>query len=151
MKSLFITLLLLVGLGGFSQSNSEDPFYYEIISNADKSINFLIGIYPNDMEYVRSADGTGYTKIRMAIINDAAQSFEWADYKVYILLKDGTLFYNYSTGASIGELSCNYVVAAGETHLQDLCFEMDFSVAEIETIYLSLMDNKFFALALSNE
>ncbi len=149
MKKVFVILLLSIGLGAYAQNEAQDPFYYEIISNADKSINFLIGIYPNDMEYVRSADGSGYTKIRMAIINDAAQSFEWADYKVYILLKDGTLFYNYSTGATIGELSCNYTVAAGETHLQDLCFEMDFSVAEIETIYLSLMDNKFFALALS--
>jgi hypothetical protein len=67
---------------------------------------------------------------------------------VYILLKNGTLFYNYITAAKEGELACNYVVKPNETHIQYVCFEKDFDINQIDKVYLSLLDNKFFPLII---
>lgn len=129
-----------------AQNKEKVPYFYEVISNPDKSVDYAFGVYPTRSEYVRNSNGGGYTKMRVAVINYSKQDLKWNDYKVYILMKNGDLFYNYTTAAKDGELNCNYVVKPNETHIQYVCFEKDFDVNQIDRIYLSLLDNKFFPL-----
>lgn len=129
-----------------AQSQEKVPFFYESISNPEKTIDYAFGVYPTRSEYIRNSNGGGYTKMRVAVINYSKQDLKWNDYKVYILLKNGDLFYNYTTAAKEGELACNYVVKPNETHIQYVCFEKDFDINQIDRVYLSLLDNKFFPL-----
>lgn len=129
-----------------AQSKEKVPYFYEVISNPDKTIDYAFGVYPTRSEYVRNSNGGGYTKMRIAVINYSKQDLKWNDYKVYILMKNGDLFYNYTTAAKEGELACNYVVKPDETHIQYVCFEKEFDINQIDKVYLSLLDNKFFPL-----
>lgn len=129
-----------------------DPFYYESISNPSKTINFIIGVYHTKNEFITRDDGTGYTKMRMAVINkEGANPFTWSDYKIYIMLKNGDLFYNYTTKAQDGDLACNWTVQPGQNHIQYVCFDKAFDVNQIERVWLGMSDNKFFDLVKSDK
>jgi hypothetical protein len=132
-------------------AQKSDIYYYEKISNSSKTINFLIGVYVTKNEYISSGDDEGYTKIRMAVINDKnADRFKWNDYKIYIQLKNGDMFYSYTTKATEGETSCTYSVSPDETHIQYVCFDKKFDVRDISKMWLSMADNKFFELSASD-
>lgn len=152
-KLLFLGLICAAFLFAAPKANAQsDPFFYESISNPSKTINFLIGVYYTKNEFITRDDGTGYTKISMALINkEGADPFKWSDYKIYIMLKNGDLFYNYTTKASDGELSCNWTVQAGQKHIQYLCFDKAFDVNQIERVWLGMSDNKFFDLVRSDK
>ncbi|HEX4957987.1 MAG TPA: hypothetical protein VFV46_07395 [Lacibacter sp.] len=129
-----------------------DPFYYESISNPSKTINFLVGVYYTKNEYITRDDGTGYTKMRIAVINkEGADPFTWSDYKIYIMLKNGDLFYNYTTKAEDGELACKWTVQPGQNHIQYVCFDKAFDVNQIDRVWLGMSDNKFFDLVRSDK
>lgn len=155
MKKLLVSLLLAVGFISLSSFTAEkpkgDPFYYEIISTPDKSIDLVYGFYHTQISFVDKPNGQGYTTVRSAIINNSKSPFAWEDYKVYILLKDGDLFRNYTTTASSGEYDCTYDVKTDETHIQYLCFQKKFSASDIQSVYVSFLDNKFFKLAYQAE
>jgi hypothetical protein len=153
-KLLFVALVVaafLVAAPTTTKAQS-DPFWYESISNPSKTINFLIGFYHTKNEFITRDDGTGYTKVRMAVINkEGANPFEWDDYKIYIMLKNGDLFYNYTTKATDGDLACRWTVQPGSNHVQYLCFDKAFDVNQIEKIWLGMSDNKFFDLVRSDK
>ncbi|MFN4285078.1 MAG: hypothetical protein ACK4E8_03850 [Lacibacter sp.] len=152
---LFTVAILLVAAAVFTPGAARaqsDPFWYESISNPSKTINFLIGFYHTKNEYITRDDGTGYTKVRMAVINkEGADPFYWDDYKIYIMLKNGDLFYNYTTKATDGELACKWTVQPGQNHIQYLCFDKAFDVNQIERVWLGMSDNKFFDLVRSDK
>lgn len=154
-KLFFLTLICMAfimaaPLSGKSQSS--DYYYYESISNPSKTINFLIGVYVTKNEFITRDDGTGYTKIRMAVINqEGANTFKWSDYKIYIKLKNNDLFYNYTTQAKDGDLSCNWSVEPGQNHIQYICFDKAFDISQIDMVWLGMSDNKFFDLVRSDK
>ena len=143
-------VLYWVALFVFVPGNTKaqaDSFWYESVSSSDSAIHFLIGVYHTKSEYITRNDGTGFTKMRMVIINKAAvQALRWEDYKIYILLKNGDLFYNYTTKATEGDLACKWTVQPGQNHMQYLCFDKVFDASQIDKMYLSMSDNKFFSL-----
>ncbi len=153
-----LTLLISLILAAFTicipvavHAQKSDIYYYEKISNSSKTINFLIGVYVTKNEYISSGDDEGYTKIRMAVINDKnADRFKWNDYKIYIQLKNGDMFYSYTTKATEGETNCTYTVSPDETHIQYICFDKKFDVRDISKMWLSMSDNKFFELSVSD-
>lgn len=154
-KLIFLYVLCLVTFTFFlpkqCQAQKSDVYYYEKISNSNKTINFLIGVYVTKNEYISTSDDEGYTKIRMAIINDKnADRFKWNDYKIYIQLKNGDMFYSYTTKATEGETNCTYTVSPDETHIQYVCFDKKFDVKDISKMWLSMADNKFFELSVSD-
>ena len=129
-----------------------DYYYYESISNPSKTINFLIGVYVTKNEFITRDDGTGYTKIRMAVINqEGANTLKWSDYKIYIKLKNNDMFYNYTTQAKDGDLACTWSVEPGTNHVQYICFDKAFDIDQIDMIWLGMADNKFFDLARSDK
>jgi hypothetical protein len=152
-KIVFLSLLTAAFLFAGPQAKAQsDPFFYESISNPSKTINFLIGFYYTKNEFITRDDGTGYTKIRMAVINkEGADAFTWSDYKIYVMLKNGDLFYNYTTKAQDGELACNWTAQPGQTHIQYLCFDKAFDVNQIDRVWLGMSDNKFFDLVRSDK
>ena len=126
-----------------------NQYYLGVFSNTTNSIKFTIGAYPNSVNQSKRNDGTIYTAMRIAIINnEKAEPIEWSDYKIYILLKDGSLFYNFLTSASAGDYACKYTVQPGETHLQFACFEKIFYSTDIDKVWLSFSDNQFLPLFL---
>lgn len=153
-KLLFVALVFaafLVAAPATTKAQN-DPFWYESISNPSKTINFLIGFYHTKNEYITRDDGTGYTKVRMAVINkEGANPFQWDDYKIYIMLKNGELFYNYTTKATDGDLACRWTVQPGSNHVQYVCFDKAFDVNQIEKVWLGMSDNKFFDLVRSDK
>ncbi len=53
---------------GYAQNKEKVPYFYEVISNSDKTIDYAFGVYPTRSEYVRNSNGGGYTKMRVAVI-----------------------------------------------------------------------------------
>lgn len=124
-----------------------NEYYLGVFSNHTNSIKFTIGAYPNTVSQSKRNDGSIYSAMRIAIVNnEQAEPIVWSDYKIYILLKDGTLFYNFLTNATTGEYSCKYTVDPGTTHLQLVCFEKIFTATDVEKIWLSFSDSQFLPL-----
>ncbi len=90
-KIVFLIALLCI------QKVFSQGFYYENISTPDKSIDILYGFYTGTIEGMERKDGSVYTVGQIGLINKSKQDFKWNDYKLYILLKNGDLFYNYKT------------------------------------------------------
>ncbi len=147
-KQLFLAALLLISL--VSNAQKKNPFYYELISNDSKTINFVFGFYPTTYQYVEGKDVDPYTNVKAAVINNAKNSLDWKDYKINILLKDGKLIRSYTTVAKDGDYACNYTVHGGEekgeTHYQYFCFHTKFSSEDIDQVYLVMGDDQIFKL-----
>ena len=154
-KLLFLSVIcvaVMIAAPVSVKAQGADYYYYESISNPSKTINFLIGVYVNKNEYITRDDGTGYTKIRMAVINqEGASPLKWSDYKVYVKLKNNEMFYNYTTKAEDGDLACTWTVQAGQNHIQYICFDKAFDIGQIDMIWLGMSDNKFFDLVRSDK
>jgi hypothetical protein len=150
MRNKTATLILLALL--YSGFASAQALFAERISTPDGTINFLIGLSPESVQTVTRSDGTSYCTVKMVLINDEkAQSFEWEDYKIYILTKTGELFYNYTTTAESGEYACKYTLQPGESRTQLTCFGKTFKSTEIDRVWLSISDNLSFELVYSND
>lgn len=143
-KQLMLVALLLISLASHAQK--KNPFFYELISNDSKTINFVFGFYPTTYSYVESKDVDGYTNVKAAVINNAKNSLDWRDYKICILLKNEKLIRSYSTVAKDGDYACNYTVAGNETHYQYFCFHTKFSSDDIDKVYLAMGDDQIFKL-----
>lgn len=150
----FISVFLFIGFLQIQTLQAQtlvqpNQYYLGVFSNTTNSIKFTIGAYPNSVNQSKRNDGSIYTAMRIAIINnEKAEPIEWSDYKIYVLLKDGSLFYNFLTNASAGDYACKYIVQPGETHLQFVCFEKIFNSTDIDKVWLSFSDNQFLPLFL---
>lgn len=135
--SQFFVLFVLL----FIQKIFGQGFYYENISTPDKSIDFLYGFYTSTLEGIERKDGSIYTVAQIALINKSKEDFKWNDYKVYVLLKNGDLFYNYKTEAK--DEASDYACI----------FNLDkkFSEKDIDKVWLSFSDYKFFKLIYSDK
>jgi hypothetical protein len=139
---LFFGLLTTITLS--AQTTKEDPVYLETISNSSKSINFIAGVYPKTLVYSEANENT---KLTLRVLNNATDSYKWKDYKVYILLKDNTLFYNYTTKAESGDFACNYTIDGNKGyHDQTVCFSKKFGSDDIKQMWLSFGDDTFISL-----
>ena len=141
----FVFLFCLLTSATLSaQTTKEDPVYLETISNSSKSINFIAGVYPKTLVYSAASENT---KLTLRVLNNATDSYKWKDYKVYIMLKDNTLFYNYTTKAETGEFACTYSVEGAKGfHDQTVCFSKKFEVDDIKQMWISFADDTFIAL-----
>lgn len=144
-KQLLLACMLLLSL--VSSAQKKNPFYYELISNDSKTINFVFGFYPTTYSYVEGKDVDPYTSVKAAVINNAKGSLTWNDYKINILLKSGKLIRSYSTVAKEGDYACNYSVSGGDTRYQYFCFHTKFTNEEIDKVWLVMGDDQIFNLA----
>ena len=146
---LFLSFFLLLVGAQRLHAQQTNEYYLGVFSNTTNTIKFTMGAYPNSINQSKKNDGTLYTAMRVALVNnEKADTIEWNDFKIYILLKDGTLFYNFLTNATIGEYACKYQVAPGTTHMQYYCFDKIFSAADIDKVWLCFSDSEFKPLYL---
>ncbi len=145
----FCTVFLLTFLFSQACQAQVNEYFLGVFSNHTNTIKFTIGAYPNTVNQSKRNDGSIYSAMRIAIVNnEQAEPIVWSDYKIYILLKDGTLFYNFLTNATTGEYACKYTVEPGSTHLQLVCFEKIFTGDDVEKIWLSFSDSQFLPLII---
>jgi hypothetical protein len=144
MKLVLYLLFTFISLNSFSQENE---YYLESISNGTGTVDFTVATYPISITPNKREDGSYFTIMKMAVVNNPkANELIWNDYKVYILTKEGKLFFNYTPSMNTGEYACSYTVNKGETHLQWLCFDTVFNIQDIEKIWISFGDNQFIPL-----
>ena len=142
-KKLLLPCLLSLSLAATAQKK---PFFYELISNDNKTINFVFGFYPSSLTYIESKEVESYTSIKSAVINKANDSLEWKDYKVIVLLKSGRLISSYITVAETGDYDCTYTVPGSVTHYQYYCFHTKFAEDDIARVWLVMGDDQLFSL-----
>jgi hypothetical protein len=137
--TLFIVSFILYG--------QENEYFLESIRNGDGTVDFTVATYPISITPNKREDGSYFTIMKMAVVNNPkANDLIWNDYKIYILTKDGQLFFNYTPSMNEGEYACNYTVTKGSTHQQWLCFDTIFNLNDIEKIWISFGDNQFISL-----
>jgi hypothetical protein len=96
-------------------ANAGSPFYYEVISNPSKTIDYSIGFYHTIYSSSKASDNKEYVTFSGAVINNSAYSLDWNNYHMIVLLKNGDLAFNYITAAESGEYDCTFTVAPKET------------------------------------
>jgi len=144
MSTLVVILCLFTAFPLSAQTSKEDPVYLETISNSSKSINFIAGVYPKTLVYSAANDNT---KLTLRVLNNATDTYKWKDFKVYIMLKDNSLFYNYTTKAESGEFACEYAIDGDKGyHDQTVCFSKKFSTDDIKQMWLCFADDTFINL-----
>jgi hypothetical protein len=151
MKKRFLFPIIFLCLTAFQNSAMAQTtdYYLGVFSNTTNTIKFTIGVYPNSVNQSKKNDGTLYTAMRVALVNNEfADTIKWNDFKIYILLKDGTLFYNFLTNAQYGEYACKYQVAPGTTHMQYYCYDKIFIAGEVDKVWLCFSDSEFKPLFL---
>lgn len=149
MKATKIFLIAnIMFLGQFVQAGS--PFYYELISTPDKSINYVFGFYHTMYAISTASDNKEYVAVSGAVINNADYSLNWENYHVAVLLKNGKLVFNYLTAAQSGEYDNTFTVDAKKTQFTKFCFHTIFKPDEIQSVFLFDKANmKAFNLAYS--
>lgn len=140
--------MLIWGTALINPAQKPQAYFYERIATPNEQVNFVFGFY-HDKYTWKESQNNSYTSIPGAVINNKqALAVNWKDYKVFIMLRDGTLFRNYTTTAKSGRYLCKYLVQPGETHYQDFAFDKKFKPGEILYVWLELKHSNFVKLLL---
>jgi hypothetical protein len=130
-------LLILLGVALFTQTAfGGNPFYYEGISNPDKSTDYSVVFFSTHYTISEASDNKAYVAYSGSVINNSVYSLKWETYHIAVLLKNGDLVFNYITAAEDGEYDCTFTVGYKETHLTKFCFHTVFKPDEIQHVYL---------------
>ena len=146
-KQLLLASLLLFSCSAHAQLVKQ-PYYYQIISNDDKTVDFVIGLYTATIQYFDDGKFPAYTCIKGAVINQSHKDdLKWNDFKINILLKSGTLIRNYLPNSPDGVYACNYTVPKDSTHYQFFCFHSKFLKEDVDKVWLMTGgDDQIFSL-----
>lgn len=149
---LVILLLVLAVTSGLFAQETKEPYFSQIVATPDKtSLNFNIFVFHHKYRWVESKTEGKYSVVSIVVQNDKnAKPLEWVDYKIYFLLKDGTLFHNYTTVAKTGNYACKYTVEPGKQHVQLICFGKKFEPEDVDRVWLKMTHTNFIRLKLSN-
>jgi len=147
-RILLCACIVLSALAVCAQEQGE-PYFSQIIANPDNTLRFNFYVFHDRYKWVESKEAT-YAEIPIVIQNDAqAQPLKWEDYKIFLLLADGTLLNNYTTVAKDGVYSCVYSLAPGDQHVQHVCYGKSFSPKQITKVWLRMTDSNFIDLHLN--
>ena len=130
--------------------SAKDQFYFELISNPSKTIDYVIGFYHTNYLISTASDDKEYVAYAGAVINNSSSTLEWEDYCMVVRKKDGGLVFSYVTAATSGEYCTKFVLAGKEKRLTKFCFHDNFKPSDIADVYL--MDKSLlraFQLSLS--
>ena len=145
---LIFIFLLYISDNLVAQIKKNDPVYVQTISNESKTIDFVIGLYPNTFHWNKKLNATTMT---LRILNRGNQDYEWKDFKIFLFLRDKTILYNYTHEDKSGEYSCFYSVSKeGGINDQTLIFRKKFRLSYIKSVWVSFADNNFIELLYSS-
>jgi|GEM_PF-701052 len=146
---LVMVTLLFISVGNvlvYPQKGKE-PYFSQVVTTPDKTLNFNIFVFHYKYRWIESPTEGNFSTVSMVIQNkNQTKTLKWEDYKIYVLLKDGTLFHNYTTVAKSGNYSCRYSVGAGKQHVQVLCFAKKFTPSQIERIWVKMTHFNFIRM-----
>lgn len=146
---LTILLLVFVFLSGVGIARqNKEPYYSQNVTTPDKSsLNFNVFVFHHKYRWVESKTEGKYSAVSLVVQNDKnAKALDWNDYKIYFLLKDGTLFHNYTTTAKSGNYNCDYSVEPGEQHVQIICFGKKFDPEQVDKAWIKMTHANFIDL-----
>lgn len=131
-----------------AQQKKNDPVYIQNISNEKKTVDFVIGVYPNTFHWNKDINATSMT---LRILNRSEKEYVWDDFKIFLFLRDKTILYNYTTEDKDGEYVCFYsLTKEGDVHNQTLVFRKRFRLSYVKSVWVSFGDNNFVELIYSN-
>lgn len=131
----------------------KEPYFSQVVVTPDKtSLNFNIFVFHHKYRWVESKTEGKYSVVSMVVQNDKnAKPLQWEDYKIYFLLKDGTMFHNYTTVAKNGNYTCKYTVEPGQQHVQLICFGKKFEPENVERAWIKMTHANFIRMKYSSE
>ncbi len=137
MRKLVVTAMILLAAGTAVFAQTKTKVYLEVISNDSKTINYTLGVYPNTYSYTQPEGIEPYSSLTLRVVNSGSETLRWTEHnKIFILLKDGTLFCNYLTAATDGAKACSFTIDKDGSHDQTLCFSTKFDTSNIDKIWL---------------
>ena len=132
----------------FAQIKKNDPVYVQTVSNESKTIDFVVGVYPNTFHWNKNLNASTIT---LRVLNRGNLDYEWKDYKIYFFLRDKTILYNFTHEDKEGEFACFYTVKKeGGINDQTLIFRKKFRLSHIKSVWISFADNNFIELLYSS-
>jgi hypothetical protein len=148
-----VTLLFIsVGNVLVYPQKSKEPYFSQVVTTPDKTLNFNIFVFHHKYRWVESSTEGNYSTVSMVIQNkNQTKTLKWEDYKIYLLLKDGTLFHNYTTVAKSGNYDCRYSVEPGQSHVQLLCFGKKFKSNQVERIWIKMTHFNFIRMLYNSK
>jgi hypothetical protein len=151
MKIRFMILLLVLAVT--SGLVAQEDYFSQVVATPDKtSLNFTFFVFHHKYRWVESKTEGKYSVVSIVVQNHKdAKPLKWVDYKIYFLLKDGTLFHNYTTAAKSGNYACQYTVEPGKQHVQLICFGKKFDPGNVERIWIKMTHTNFIRLKLSRK
>ncbi len=151
---LFIATFLFISVGNapvYPQKGKE-PYFSQVVTTPDKSLNFNIFVFHYKYRWVESSTEGNYSTVSMVVQNkNQKKTLKWEDYKIYLLLKDGTLFHNYTTVAKSGNYVCRYTVGPGQSQVQLLCFGKKFEANQVERIWVKMTHFNFIRMLYNSK
>lgn len=125
----------------------KEPYFSQVVTTPDKTLNFNIFVFHYKYRWVESPKEGNYSTVSMVVQNkNQTKPLKWVDYKIYFLLKDGTLFHNYTTVAKTGNYACKYTVEPGKQRAQLLCIARKFKASQIERVWVKMTHFNFIRM-----
>lgn len=149
---LMILLLVFAATAGLFAQETKEPYFTQVVATPDKtSLNFNIFVFHHKYRWVESKTEGNYSVVSIVVQNDKnAKPLKWVNYKIYFLLKDGTLFHNYTTVAKTGNYACEYTVEPGQQHVQLICFGKKFDPENVDRVWIKMTHTNFIRLLFKN-
>jgi hypothetical protein len=150
---LMILLLVFAVASGLFPRETKEPYFSQVVATPDKtSLNFNIYVFHYKYRWVESKKEGKYSVVSMVVQNDKnAKPLKWEDYNIHLLLKDGTLFHNYTTVAKTGNYVCQYTVEPGQRHVQLICFGKKFDPEDVERAWIKMTHTNFIRMLYNNK
>lgn len=148
---ILVLALIVLSAAVFAQKNPE-PYFSQVVTTPDKtSLNFNVFVFHHKYRWIESKTEGKYSVVSLVIQNDGnAKALNWRDYKIYLLLKNGRLFHNYTTTAKSGNYNCRYTVEPGAQHVQLICFSRKFEPEDVERAWIKMTHANFISLSLKS-
>lgn len=149
MKTLtaIVLCLALTASLGLAQLKSGENYFSQVVTTPDKALNFNMFVFHEKYRWVESRTEGKYSTVSLVVQNkNQDKDLKWEDYKIFIMLKDGTMFHNYTTVAKTGNYMCKYDVDPGGQRAQILCFSKKFNPEDVERIWIRMTHSNFIRL-----
>jgi hypothetical protein len=150
---LTIFILVFIVVSGLYARQQKEPYFSQVVTTPDKtSLNYNLFVFHHKYRWVESRTEGNYSVVSIVTQNHKnAKPLEWKDYKIYFLLKDGTLFHNYTTVAKSGNYVCRYTVEPGQQHVQLICFGKKFEPKDVERVWIKMTHTNFIRLLYNSK
>ena len=145
-KLTVLVLAMMVFSPVLDAQKKKEPYFYQVVATPNKSLNFNLYAFHYKYRWVESEAAGNYTRVSLVVQNKSSKALNWKDYKIYFLLKDGTLFHNYTTSAKKGNFMCRYTIEPDGQQVQFICFAKKFNPRDVDRAWIKMTNANFIKL-----